>query len=91
MLALLPAELRADASPEFCTCRVCNPLMGPVEREQHETAAREWNAARKSWCNAHGFGLAELLVAEHGRGAPSKRRNATDPDGDRRPGEAITE
>ena len=79
MLDNLPAELRRDASPAFCTCSSCEPLMSAVERKQHQAVSKAWNAARRNWCASSGYGLAELLVAEHGRRAPSKRRPGTNP------------
>ncbi len=67
LLDNLPAELRSDASPEFCCCRSCQPSMTEGERAQHEAAAKIWNAARRTWCVVNGYSLLELLRAEHRR------------------------
>lgn len=74
LLDNLPPELSLARSPERCTCRPCEPAMSGAQRAQHQAVARAWNQARKAWCKANGYGLAELLIAEHGRRAPSKRR-----------------
>jgi len=83
----LPPALCLDASPERCTCSFCEPTLTALEREQHQEIEREWNAARKSWCNAHGVTtfelmLAERMRAERTRSAPSKAQEP--PDGTRR-------
>ena len=81
LLEALPAGLRREASPEGCWCRYCEPVLTDVERAARVATERKWHAARKAWCAANGYRLLDLLRAERGRAAPSKRKrtNSTRP------------
>ncbi|HYP45673.1 MAG TPA: hypothetical protein VEQ66_10830 [Propionibacteriaceae bacterium] len=67
ILDVLPAGLSYENSPQRCSCRAGTADMSAAQKAAHGRVHADWLLLRAAWCDANGYLLADLIVAERAR------------------------
>lgn len=67
ILEVLPKALSYEKSPGRCSCRRSGADMSEAQRAAHERIHADWHLLRVAWCDANGYLMADLILAERAR------------------------